>query len=186
MHKICKKCNIKKSFDEFYNTQNTKDGKRGKCKICTDEYNNSWKKNNRERVNYLASIDREENRDKWRVYWKNWRIKNIELNRNRQAVHEHNRRARLLDLKTEFWTKEEIFERDNYTCVYCGLKGTFGDFRPDHVIPISRLEANPSNLKTNVVTACVKCNGAKGFKLLSEWLGFIEYNPKLHPKFRNK
>jgi hypothetical protein len=60
--------------------------------------------------------------------------------------------------------RNEVFERDDYTCRYCGARG--GKLECDHVVPVSRGGGNePSNL----ATACFQCNRSKRDKLLSEW-----------------
>lgn len=57
-----------------------------------------------------------------------------------------------------------IFERDDYTCRYCGKRGV--KLECDHVIPVSRGgDSHPGNL----ATACFSCNRSKRNKLLSEW-----------------
>lgn len=58
-----------------------------------------------------------------------------------------------------------IFERDNYTCQYCGEYGK--KLECDHVIPVAK---GGSHTEDNLVTACFKCNRAKRDKLLEEWL----------------
>lgn len=62
-----------------------------------------------------------------------------------------------------------IYERDNFTCIYCGknsiedsIKLTF-----DHVIPISR---GGSNLVPNIITSCDICNKSKNNKILNDEL----------------
>jgi len=49
-----------------------------------------------------------------------------------------------------------IFERDNYTCRYCGIRGVA--LQCDHVIPASR---GGSHDDDNLVTACKPCNQKK-------------------------
>jgi 5-methylcytosine-specific restriction endonuclease McrA len=61
--------------------------------------------------------------------------------------------------------RKRVFERDNYTCAYCGTRG--GNLACDHIIPISR---DGSNEDGNLTTACEPCNKSKGAMLLSEWL----------------
>lgn len=56
--KTCKKCGIEKPLEEFYNQKSTKDGKRPRCKICTDIATNEYNKKNRERLNEKAREDR--------------------------------------------------------------------------------------------------------------------------------
>lgn len=61
--------------------------------------------------------------------------------------------------------RAEIFERDGYTCTYCGQVG--GLLECDHITPRSRGGTNdPSNL----TTACRDCNWKKRDRLLSEWV----------------
>ena len=57
-----------------------------------------------------------------------------------------------------------VFERDDYTCQYCGKRG--GNLECDHVMPVSRGGANHED---NLVTACLRCNRSKKDKTLDEW-----------------
>lgn len=54
-------------------------------------------------------------------------------------------------------TRKRVFERDNYTCRYCGSKK--GPFHTDHVYPESKGGETTLN---NLVTACGHCNQGKG------------------------
>lgn len=61
-----------------------------------------------------------------------------------------------------------IYIRDNFTCVYCGknLKNAKPKLRTlDHVLP---RELGGSNRADNLVTACKRCNDAKGIKNLAD------------------
>lgn len=58
-----------------------------------------------------------------------------------------------------------LFERDNFTCCYCGGVFSSVDLTRDHVIPKSRGGANNW---TNCVTACHSCNSRKGNKTPKE------------------
>lgn len=57
-----------------------------------------------------------------------------------------------------------VFQRDNYTCVYCGAKTE--PLHCDHVIPYSK---GGSNDMDNLATSCQFCNTSKGNKTLEEW-----------------
>ena len=57
-----------------------------------------------------------------------------------------------------------VFERDGWTCVYCGLRS--GALTCDHVIPVSR---GGSSTLDNLVTACLACNLAKATMTPKEW-----------------
>lgn len=62
------------------------------------------------------------------------------------------------NMRITFAIRLEIYERDNYTCVYCKTKmNRFSDkLCLDHSNP-----AGPTD-KTNLVTSCIKCNTRKG------------------------
>lgn len=57
-------------------------------------------------------------------------------------------------------TKQEIFQRDNHTCQYCGRTGVH--LTIDHVLPRHK---GGEYTWTNLVTACAECNRIKGGKL---------------------
>jgi hypothetical protein len=69
-------------------------------------------------------------------------------------------------LSAEGWARlrETVFERDDYTCQYCGARG--GELECDHVDPISR---GGTNELGNLVTACRQCNRSKRNKQIEKW-----------------
>ena len=60
-----------------------------------------------------------------------------------------------------------IFDRDDYTCQYCGQRG--GKLECDHIHPVSR---GGTHEDSNLTTACRACNRDKRAKTLLEWRGF--------------
>lgn len=63
-------------------------------------------------------------------------------------------------------TRRNVFKRDNWTCQYCGVRRKNPKLLTiDHVYPKSK---GGGTQWTNLVTACPKCNGKKGNKLLKE------------------
>lgn len=70
--------------------------------------------------------------------------------------------------QSDVWAKirERIFERDDYTCQYCGDRG--GKLECDHVHPVS---LGGSHDDSNLLTACFKCNRSKAGKTLAQWKG---------------
>lgn len=70
-------------------------------------------------------------------------------------------------------TKNNIFKRDDYRCVYCGVNDK-RKLTIDHVIPKCR---NGNDTWDNVVVACNKCNNEKGNLTLEEW-GKEDPNPR--------
>lgn len=88
------------------------------------------------------------------------------------------------------FSRKNIFERDKYTCQYCGRKpkdrrGALkwmekNVLNLDHVVPRSR---GGKTTWTNVVSACCKCNTKKGNKLLRE-LGWKLKSKPVEPEWR--
>lgn len=60
-----------------------------------------------------------------------------------------------------------VFNRDNFTCIYCGKNSMEDNIKLelDHVIPISKGGKDTVN---NLVTACTQCNRAKCGKMLDD------------------
>ncbi len=52
-----------------------------------------------------------------------------------------------------------VYERDNFTCHYCGLHANEDELQIDHIIPVSR---GGTNDFSNLVTSCATCNEKKG------------------------
>lgn len=86
-------------------------------------------------------------------------------------------------------TRQEIYERDNYTCQYCGadLSSNPRTQSIDHVIPLTK---GGTHQKSNLVTACKSCNLKKknktpeeaGMKLIPECKAIPRANSKVNHK----
>lgn len=74
------------------------------------------------------------------------------------------------------YSRENVFQRDDYTCVYCGGAKQTGrkDCTIDHVTPRSK---GGEDSFENCVTSCFKCNQEKDDLTIKEW-GREEPNPK--------
>ncbi len=85
--------------------------------------------------------------------------------------------------------RQEVYERDNYTCQYCGadLSKNARLLSIDHIIPLTR---GGTHHKTNLATACKSCNLKKknktpeemGMKLIPESRVIPEVNPTIIPE----
>jgi 5-methylcytosine-specific restriction endonuclease McrA len=64
-------------------------------------------------------------------------------------------------------TRDEIFARDGFRCVYCGRVHPAAALTLDHVQP--RLRGG-DRTAGNIVTACGPCNVLKGHRSLTEYL----------------
>ena len=60
--------------------------------------------------------------------------------------------------------RQAVFERDNYTCQYCGRSYEEADLEIEHIIPISK---GGNNDIRNLATACGACNRTKGTRILT-------------------
>ena len=63
--------------------------------------------------------------------------------------------------------RQDVFARDDYRCVYCGLEKPVEELTIDHVQPRVR---GGDHSGGNVVTACVACNTRKGHQRVAEFL----------------
>ncbi len=59
------------------------------------------------------------------------------------------------------FTRQNIFQRDNYSCQYCGRRFHRQNLTKDHLIPKSK---GGKNTWDNIVTACLSCNKKKADK----------------------
>lgn len=60
--------------------------------------------------------------------------------------------------------KRRIFERDDFTCQYCGARGVL--LECDHITPIAQGGGHEDK---NLTTACMPCNRSKGAKTPEQW-----------------
>jgi hypothetical protein len=79
-----------------------------------------------------------------------------------------------IDQEEDFFTNPEkrskIFERDNWTCQYCGDKVTNDNASIDHYVPQSK---GGNHSKANLRTCCFVCNSIKSGKSFEEAAPFI-------------
>lgn len=61
--------------------------------------------------------------------------------------------------------RKEIFERDRYTCIYCGEKVTSENATLDHMTPQYK---GGKHTKENLKTCCLMCNSIKSGKTYEE------------------
>ncbi|MAV39410.1 MAG: HNH endonuclease [Puniceicoccaceae bacterium] len=60
------------------------------------------------------------------------------------------------------FNRENLFDRDNYQCQYCGNQMESAQLNMDHVIP--RDQGGKTSWE-NIVTACIQCNSRKANRL---------------------
>lgn len=77
-------------------------------------------------------------------------------------------------------TRHNVFERDQYTCQYCGKKFDRKDLNLDHVIP--RVKGGQTTWE-NIVCSCIPCNTRKS-NLLAHEAGMQLIRKPKRPKLR--
>lgn len=78
--KICTKCGIEQTYDQFYKRARSYDGYRPECKGCGKAAAKAWGADNQERKLTAAKIYREGNKEKVVEAARLWRIENPEAN----------------------------------------------------------------------------------------------------------
>jgi len=84
-----------------------------------------------------------------------------------------------LPVKEVRLSRENVFERDDHICQYCGRKFHEIDLSIDHVIPRER---GGSNTWANLVTACKACNTKKANRLPHEAGMQLMHKPRRPPR----
>jgi 5-methylcytosine-specific restriction endonuclease McrA len=83
------------------------------------------------------------------------------------------------------WSRKGVMVRDNYTCIYCGVKPgaivrnkflSRSDFSIDHIVPRSR---GGKDTWTNTACSCSHCNHRKGNRLPHELGMRLLWEPKI-------
>lgn len=78
------------------------------------------------------------------------------------------------------FSRQSIFERDHFTCQYCGKRFDSRDLNLDHVIPRDK---GGQTTWENVVCSCISCNTRKANKLPAQARMFPLSEPK-QPRWR--
>lgn len=68
------------------------------------------------------------------------------------------------NIKLWYSISKQVFERDSFTCQYCGKVG--GKLEVDHIIPFSK---GGSDDLDNLTTSCLRCNRQKKNKSVTEF-----------------
>jgi 5-methylcytosine-specific restriction endonuclease McrA len=77
------------------------------------------------------------------------------------------------------FTRRNLYQRDDYTCQYCGRRGSADKLSIDHVVPRSR---GGHTTWENCVLACVRCNARKADRTLKE-AGLRLQQPPRRPRW---
>jgi 5-methylcytosine-specific restriction endonuclease McrA len=186
--KICNKCKLLKSSDQFTKDTYQKTGLSKLCLSCQSQYyqNNRsailkknlqsqrkhklknnlrkmvWALKNKSKIRKANQDYYKRNVSKIMAYNKKWTKENVLASRNKG----HRYRVRKRGNTIQKFTKAQLEQRMSvfgFQCAYCG--GSFDHI--DHVKPISK---GGYHCLSNLRPACRKCNLEKHNKSLLEWL----------------
>ena len=147
-----------KKYRKEHPEKKSKQAKRYKLKYPekVKEQIEKWKEENPEKVKEQRIRERTKKNPNWKP-----RVKLSEEDKmlKIEKIRQRNEERRL---KLRF----EIFNRDNFTCRYCGRKAPKVILEIDHKFPKSK---GGKNEKRNYQTLCKDCNLGKGDKILTEF-----------------
>lgn len=86
------------------------------------------------------------------------------INDSKEMLDTSRKRMYKTNVKKWYRIRKCVFERDDYTCIYCNKRG--GILEVDHIIPFSK---GGSDSLSNLVTSCRKCNRQKKDKSVEEF-----------------
>lgn len=133
MTKICSKCKVEKSVEEFYKARSKKDGLQSQCKLCTKghyensreerrEYAREYRKNNREQCRESVRRSYEKNREERREYARRYHETHDEQIKAYRETHKEERRN--YHLKSTYGVTLEEYEdmvvKQDSKCKICG------------------------------------------------------------------
>ena len=137
-------------------------------------YKNIEEKRRKDRERYHR-MPREYRRKEHRKQYLKWKKKHGIKPKPRKKLTEEERKKRKKETeeKQRIKTKKrrlklrfQIFQRDTFTCQYCGRKAPEAILEIDHRFPKSKGGKNDIN---NYITACKECNYGKGDSILEEF-----------------
>ena len=76
------------------------------------------------------------------------------------------------------FSRINVYQRDRFTCQYCGGQFRWGELTYDHLVPRSR--GGRTEFR-NIVTACRRCNARKG-NLTCDEAGMFPLQEPTHPQ----
>jgi hypothetical protein len=163
----CNGCKEEKPTHCFNVNRGKKRGFQYKCRDCCVAVNREWKKNNRERYNFLIRRWNSKHRDELRVKYREYSRKNREVwstayGRRRAAERGTFIGDRRVILEWIRSWKGKRFAR----CYWCGGKFASNKCHADHIVSISRGGAHSIE---NLCVSCKTCNQGKHASPLSVW-----------------
>ena len=113
--KICTKCNKEKKRCEFAQDINKSDGLYSSCKICNEEYIESYRKNNSKKVAESKKKAVSKKTEYYANYKNNWYTENkVELNKRGKEYYEQNKES-ILEQSREYRIEKRKRQLEQYS-----------------------------------------------------------------------
>ena len=144
-NKVCIKCGIIKTIDNFYRSIKSSDGLRNDCKECSNKRYKIWSQTSG-RKKIRECNNRYYHKNKNSVEYRFLRLKTGAKQRHKE-------------LGIDFEDFKELWKEN---CYYCGDEvNTAG---------LDRVDSSKGYIKGNIVRCCEKCNRAKNNMDINEFL----------------
>lgn len=153
--KICSKCNLTKSVNDFYKPERS-----AVCKVCHLEITRNYKTQKRKDFEYrkTESIKQKERRVR---LWQN------------TLLHDCNHRGYSVDIDVEYINY--LYKKQNGKCYWFGVELIPSINKKDPQQPsLDRLDNTLGYLKGNVVLSCYSANIGKNEIIHERWINFIK------------
>lgn len=161
--KICSKCKVEKSSEEFHTRRGTKCGMLSLCKKCNAQKNLEYTRANRDKVNQRRALWRERNADWYpesrRQYNQKWYQENKHLHVWKFRLKNNRRRLQQGGKHIPDWAWKLVLEVCGGACVKCGSTERL---TIDHIIPLSK---GGEHDISNIQPLCLSCNDKKNVKV---------------------
>lgn len=166
--KTCATCGEDKPLSNYSRSTLARDFHRGQCKRCAYAFTKAWREGNHESVAAYKKTYNAENRVEIRAWQRANRAERYASDPEFRAkvIASNLRRRRLLaEARQEHYIREDIFERDNWTCQLC-YEPIDPDLRypdreaasVDHIVPVS---LGGDDTTDNVQASHLACNAGK-------------------------
>jgi hypothetical protein len=161
--KVCSKCKIEKSYDEFYNDKKTKSGKKSYCKKCTLKNLKNWKEENNQKIKEQKKRYYYKNTEKVNQYFKKYQKNKRELDPVYRMICSLRVRVghfcrSIIKNKNLSATKSIGLNRDDFR-KYIESKfkdgmtwDNYGEWHIDHIKPLSLATSEEEAMQLNYYT----------------------------------
>ena len=176
--KICTRCHIALSLENFYTSKSHKNGYMSHCKKCESERckarnalnkekrlpkQKEWQQNNKDLYYKSCKKWKEANKEKCVFYYTNYRQKNKAKVNARWMAREAGKKDRTPSWLTEdqLWMIDEIYDLASIRTEISGIS-----WHVDHVIPLNGKKVSGLHVPWNLMVITAKENQIKGNKFL--------------------